>query len=82
MVRIYFFAKIKEELSLDFFDLDIETPCSVSEIRNSLISEFNRHKDLFSTDYSICAVNQELSDEKKCIESNDEVAFFPPVTGG
>ena len=82
MIRIYFFAKIKEELSLDFFDLVIQTPCTVSDIRNSLISEFSSHKDLFSTDYSICAVNQELSDEKKCVESNDEVAFFPPVTGG
>jgi len=82
MIRICFFSKIKEELSLDFFDLDIKTPCTVSEIRNSLISEFNDHKDLFSIDYSICAVNQELSDEKKCVESNDEVAFFPPVTGG
>ena len=82
MVRIYFFAKIKEELSLDFFDLDIETPCTVSDVRNSLVSEFNSHQDLFRIEYSICAVNQELSDEEKCVESNDEVAFFPPVTGG
>ena len=64
MVRIYFFAKIKEELSLNFFDLDIETPCSVFDIRKSLISEFNTYEKLFSIDYAICAVNQELSDEK------------------
>lgn len=82
MIRVYFFAKIKEQLSLDFFDLDIKTPCTVFDIRKSLISEFNTYEKLFSIDYSICAVNQELSDEKKCVESNDEVAFFPPVTGG
>ena len=82
MIRIYFFAKIKEELSLDYFDLDIKTPCTVFEIRKSLISEFNTHKKLFSIDYARCAVNQELTDENKSIFLNDEVAFFPPVTGG
>jgi molybdopterin synthase sulfur carrier subunit len=82
MIRVYFFAKIKEQLSLDFFDLNIKTPCTVSEIRKSLISEFNTHEKLFRIDYAICAVNHELSDEEKSVKSNDEVAFFPPVTGG
>ena len=82
MVRIYFFGKIHDGLSLSFLDLDIKIPCSVFDIRKSLISEFNTYEKLFSIDYAICAVNQELSDEKKCVESNDEVAFFPPVTGG
>ena len=82
MIRVYFFAIIKEQLSLDFFDLDIKTPCTVFEIRKSLISEFNNHEKLFSIDYAICAVNQELTDESKSVNLNDEVAFFPPVTGG
>jgi molybdopterin synthase sulfur carrier subunit len=29
-----------------------------------------------------CAVNQEFADPSSPIEPGDEVAFFPPVTGG
>ncbi len=29
-----------------------------------------------------CAVNQEYADEERELKPDDEVAFFPPVTGG
>jgi molybdopterin synthase sulfur carrier subunit len=29
-----------------------------------------------------CAVNQELVEETAAVRAGDEVAFFPPVTGG
>lgn len=29
-----------------------------------------------------CAINQEFSDPAATLRSGDEVAFFPPVTGG
>jgi sulfur-carrier protein len=30
----------------------------------------------------LCAVNQEIAQDNHPIQDNDEVAFFPPVTGG
>jgi sulfur-carrier protein len=29
-----------------------------------------------------CAVNQEFADPGAAVHAGDEVAFFPPVTGG
>ncbi|GAA6144697.1 MoaD/ThiS family protein [Thalassolituus maritimus] len=81
MIRVYFFAKIKDELNMDFYDLDIKFPCSVSDLRNSLSSKL-KNDELFSSDYAICAVNHEISNSEKIVKESDEVAFFPPVTGG
>ncbi len=81
MIRVYFLAKIKDELNMDFYDLDVKLPCSVSDLRNSLLSKF-KNAELFSKDYAICAVNHEISNSEKIVKESDEVAFFPPVTGG
>jgi len=82
MLKIIFFAKIKENLCRDFIEIEIETPCSVSDVRNYLKNEFSDHHHLFSEDYATCAINHEISNEKNMIRKGDEVAFFPPVTGG
>jgi molybdopterin synthase sulfur carrier subunit len=29
-----------------------------------------------------CALNQQMADESVLLKDGDEVAFFPPVTGG
>lgn len=81
MIRVYFFAKIKDELNMEFYDLDVKLPCSVSELRNLLSSEL-KSDEFFSSDCAICAVNHEISTSEKIVNKSDEVAFFPPVTGG
>lgn len=82
MLRVLFFAKIKEDLGVHHFDLEVDLPASISTIRESLSSKFSENKNLFSENYSIVAINQEISNSEKIINEGDEVAFFPPVTGG
>lgn len=82
MLRVLFFARIKEELGMSFFDLNVNFPTSKLEVRELLSAQFNSHKNLFSEDYAIVAINQEISDKNSEIKKDDEVAFFPPVTGG
>ena len=82
MIRVLFFAKIKSDLSKDYFDLEIDTPVNVSAVRNSLMSEFSDQRSLFQSEYSLCAVNQSIANDDTVINASDEVAFFPPVTGG
>jgi sulfur-carrier protein len=36
----------------------------------------------FSDNNLLCAVNQQLCDSTMPVKAGDEVAFFPPVTGG
>ena len=81
-IRVLFFAKIKESLGVNFIDLKLTTPTSIEEIRNSLFCEFINNKSLFLPKNSLVAVNQEIITENIMINQNDEVAFFPPVTGG
>jgi molybdopterin synthase sulfur carrier subunit len=81
-IRVLFFAKIKESLGVNFIDLKLATPTSVEEIRNSLLVEFIHHKNLLTPENSLVAVNQEIITENIKINQHDEIAFFPPVTGG
>lgn len=81
-IRVLFFAKIKESLGVNFVDLKLTTPTSIEEIRNSLFVKFNHHMNLFKPENSLVAVNQEIITENIPINEHDEVAFFPPVTGG
>lgn len=82
MLRVLFFAKIKEDIGFNYFDLKVDLPTSASIIRHSLSSNFPENKNLFSEKNSIVAINQEISNSEKIIKKGDEVAFFPPVTGG
>lgn len=81
-IRVLFFAKIKESLGVNFIDLKLDTPTSIEDIRNSLFFEFVDNKSLFLPENSLVAVNQEITTENIKINQHDEVAFFPPVTGG
>ena len=81
-IRVLFFAKIKESLGVNFIDLKLTTPTSIEDIRNSLFCEYIDNKSLFLPENSLVAVNQEIITENIMINQNDEVAFFPPVTGG
>lgn len=82
MLRVLFFAKIKEDIGFNYFDLKVDLPTSASTIRHSLSYNFPENKSLFSEKNSIVAINQEIANSEKIIKKGDEVAFFPPVTGG
>ncbi len=69
MINIVFFAQLREQLKSDGLQLDIPTPCTVKEI-------------FLSNPALMCAVNQDMVQLDAMVENGNEVAFFPPVTGG
>ncbi len=85
MLKVVFFARLREAINMDEinFDLGIEPIKTVADVIQLLAV---RHKDF--SDYIqynnrlMIAVNQEIVDENKAVNSGDELAFFPPVTGG
>ncbi|MEE9303680.1 MAG: molybdopterin converting factor subunit 1 [Thiotrichaceae bacterium] len=83
MITLLYFASIREALGCEKETLELPESISV----NSLITQLRaRNKNweniLDSRTELLIAVNQQMSDHEAIIHQGDEVAFFPPVTGG
>ncbi|GAA6135810.1 molybdopterin synthase sulfur carrier subunit [Oceaniserpentilla sp. 4NH20-0058] len=82
MINILFFAQLKELFGQASVELNIETPCTVAQIKQSLIHNHSAWAEQLNKPTIMCAVNQDMVADDHIVNANDEVAFFPPVTGG
>lgn len=80
-VRVLYFAGLREAFGCpgETIDLPAEV-ATVAALRDLLVGQ-GREK-LASAKNLRCAVNQEMAGPEVAIKDGDEVAFFPPVTGG
>jgi molybdopterin synthase sulfur carrier subunit len=81
-VRLRFFASLRESLGSGGA-LELPEGSSVGDAREALIARgapfdasLARHKALRA------ALNQAMCEESAVLADGDELAFFPPVTGG
>lgn len=81
MVKILFFAQLREVLNCDQIQLDNDLS-TVGEIREILCEKGEIWKNHLATKHTLCAVNKTLCDDNHPVTQGDEIAFFPPVTGG
>ena len=80
-VRVLYFAGLREAFGCAGEAIDLPANvATVSALRDLLVGQ-GREK-LASAKNLRCAVNQEMAGPDAAIEDGDEVAFFPPVTGG
>ena len=80
-VKILYFASLKEALGIA--GEAIELPAGVTTVgalRDWLVTQ-GREK-LASAKNLRCAVNQDMAGLDAPVREGDEIAFFPPVTGG
>ncbi len=83
-MKLLYFAWIRTKLGVSEELIDVPPDIkNVKGLIDWLISQGDVYKTVFS-DLSLLrvAVNQEYVDLDHTITSDDEVAFFPPVTGG
>ena len=89
MLNIQYFASIRE--ALDRNEEELELPRAVNTVQTLIdyLLIVNPHFDaIFKGDSGsknrkvLVAVNQTIVDHNHPISENDEVAFFPPMTGG
>jgi molybdopterin synthase sulfur carrier subunit len=78
-MKILYFASLKENLKTPDEYLTFKSPVNISTIKKELIQKYGEHH--FPKNI-LCAVNQEIASEDTLVNDKDEVAFFPPVTGG
>ena len=84
MIKVLYFARLKE--SLGAASEQIALPQSVSNLRDLralLIARGGIWSEELAVNRRIrAAVNQSMAAEDTAITDGDEIAFFPPVTGG
>ena len=81
MLTIRFFASLREQLGADEVTLDIDT-ATVAEIRHTLVRDYPEWADSLDNPHLLAAVNHAMARDETEARDGDEVAFFPPVTGG
>lgn len=81
MLNILFFAQVRELIGLDNLELPAEY-ASVEALRTALAERGDRWALALESDKLLAAVNQTLVSLQHPLQAGDEVAFFPPVTGG
>ena len=79
-VKVRYFASIREALGAGE---DAPLQATVAALRDHLIASSPAHAQALARGKALrCALNQALTDEGQALRDGDEVAFFPPVTGG
>lgn len=85
MIKVLFFAQTRELICIDSVELDDQFE-TVEAIRAHLVEEGadkNGKWDLaLEPGKLLAAVNQSIVPLDTEVKAGDEVAFFPPVTGG
>ncbi|WP_032093859.1 MULTISPECIES: molybdopterin synthase sulfur carrier subunit [Pasteurellaceae] len=81
MLKVLFFAQTRELVGVDELTLDAEF-ASAEALRCALAARGERWALALRKDKLLVAINQTLSPLESAVKSGDEIAFFPPVTGG
>lgn len=80
-VQVLYFASLKEALGMPGESVDLPAGvATVGGLRDWLVGQ-GREK-LASARNLRCAVNQDMAGLDSPVRDGDEIAFFPPVTGG
>lgn len=81
MINVLFFAQVRELTQTDSLSLAAEFS-SVEDLRQALVARGERWALALESGKLLTAVNQTLVEPSHPLRDGDEVAFFPPVTGG
>ena len=87
-IKIFYFARLKETLKFSSEDLEMpddvfSSTLTILKLKAYLAKRNNTWQQMLMGKLKVRgAINHELVDDNASIADGDEVAFFPPVTGG
>ena len=82
-MKVLYFASLREALGSGGEDLALPAGiATVGALRDHLAARSDAWVALTQTKNLRCAVNQRMVGFDAPVSDGDEVAFFPPVTGG
>jgi molybdopterin synthase sulfur carrier subunit len=84
MIKVLYFAKLREDLGKGSEELSLPGDVTtVAALRAHLMARGAAWQSALGPGAALrVAVNQEVAEASAPVRAGDEVAFFPPVTGG
>jgi len=79
-VKVLLFATLRQTAGAASVRIEVPDRAAVADVRAALMKEYPGMAGLFYR--ALAAVNQEFAPEDQQISIEDELAFFPPVSGG
>ena len=81
MLKVLFFAQTRELIGQE--SIEVEAQFATAEaLRQHLAAKGDKWALALTPGKTLVAINQRLSPLESTIQAGDEIAFFPPVTGG
>ncbi len=83
-VKVLFFASLREQLGTGAVELEVPPAvATVAALRGHLRGLGSAYEVALGEKKALrMAVNQEMVQASAALKPGDEIAFFPPVTGG
>ncbi|HEY8119586.1 MAG TPA: molybdopterin converting factor subunit 1 [Methylophilaceae bacterium] len=83
-ITVLYFARLKESLKYSTEEISLpESVSNITSLKSHLASRGGAWQEMFSGRQQVrAAINHALVTNDAAIKAGDEVAFFPPVTGG
>jgi molybdopterin synthase sulfur carrier subunit len=75
-ITVKFFASLRETIRKQEVTLNLAQPLTVAQVWTLAVD--NTH----FPEHILAAINLEYVDRDTMVQDGDEIAFFPPVTGG
>ncbi len=83
MLTIQYFASIRETLGKTSEQINLpDDVYTVAELTEHLATRGDAWQLLLNSSLVLIAVNQSVADRSARLLGSEEVAFFPPMTGG
>lgn len=79
-IKVLFFASLRDIVGQKTVLVECGENESVAQLRTRLVQLYPGLKN--ALDHAICSVNREYAGDSTLLSNNDEVGFFPPVSGG
>lgn len=79
-IRVLFFAHLKDLAGTDRIDMTIVDSLQVKELKTLLGAQYPFLAERLSN--ALTSINHQFAYDEDRISTGDEVAFFPPVSGG
>ncbi len=80
-VRVKFFARLREELGVSSLNIQAEEVPDLDALLDWLVKAHPQWQPALQGKL-MTAVNQNMTTSNTTLHAGDEVALFPPVTGG
>ncbi len=83
-MKILYFSWIKDKVGTSFEEIEITSDVkTISQLIIFLTKKSDHYREAFSDLESIkYSINMETADLHAKVKNDDEIAFFPPMTGG